>query len=131
LVDLSTEADKSAWPLLPSERNWGAWRLAIALGTAAAATWCYVIGEYEGYYLNFRQGAAALTAGCMIGMLLAFLAAGPICGRFGIDSIASTKPQFGARGPSRLRSCCLRSARCRPDMAPASWFRPQRYWPAR
>jgi NCS1 family nucleobase:cation symporter-1 len=98
LVDLSTEADKSAWPLLPSERNWGAWRLAIALGTAAAATWCYIIGEYEGYYLNFRQGAAALTAGCMIGMLLAFLAAGPICGRFGIDSIASTKPQFGARG---------------------------------
>jgi NCS1 family nucleobase:cation symporter-1 len=98
MVDLSAEADKSAWPLLPSERDWGAWRLAIALATAAAATWCYVIGEYAGYYLNFRQGAAALSAGCMIGMLLAFLAAGPLCARFGIDSIASTKPQFGARG---------------------------------
>jgi len=91
-------ADRSAWPLLPSERTWGRWRLAIALATAAAATWCYLIGEYVGYYLNFSRGAAALTAGCMIGMLLVFLAAGPICGRYGIDSVASTKPQFGIRG---------------------------------
>jgi nucleobase:cation symporter-1, NCS1 family len=98
LEGLSAEADKSAWPLLPVERTWGAWRLAIALGTAAAATWCYIIGEYTGYYLSFLQGAAALSAGSMIGMLLAFLAAGPLCARFGIDSIASTKPQFGARG---------------------------------
>jgi len=98
MVGLSAEADKSAWPLLPSERDWGAWRLAIALATAAAATWCYIIGEYAGYYLNFLQASVALAAGCMIGMLLAFLAAGPVCARFGIDSIASTKPQFGARG---------------------------------
>jgi NCS1 family nucleobase:cation symporter-1 len=91
-------ADRSAWPLLPGERTWGRWRLAIALATAAAATWCYLIGEYVGYYLNFSQGAAALTGGCMIGMLLVFLAAGPICGRYGIDSVASTKPQFGSAG---------------------------------
>ena len=91
-------ADRSAWPLLPAERTWGRWRLAIALATAAAATWCYLIGEYVGYYLNFPQGAAALTAGCMIGMLLVFLAAGPICGRYGIDSVAATKPQFGSGG---------------------------------
>lgn len=91
-------ADKSAWPLLPAERTWGSWRLAIALATAAAATWCYLIGEYVGYYLNFFQGAATLSAGCMIGMLIVFLAAGPICARYGIDSVASTKPQFGTSG---------------------------------
>jgi nucleobase:cation symporter-1, NCS1 family len=91
-------ADESAWPLLPAERNWGSWRLAIALATAAAATWCYLIGEYVGYYLGFLRGAAALSAGCMIGMLLVFLAAGPVCARFGVDSIASTKPQLGTRG---------------------------------
>src|SRR5208282_3932088 len=49
-------------------------------------------------YLGFVKGAAALTAGCLIGMLLVLLAAGPACARFGIDSVAATKPQFGSRG---------------------------------
>ena len=86
----ASDADKSAWPLLRSERTWGPLRLGIALATAAAATWCYLIGEYAGYYLNFVQGSLALTAGSMIGMLLVLLAAGPTCLRFGIDSVAST-----------------------------------------
>jgi NCS1 family nucleobase:cation symporter-1 len=34
----------------------------------------------------------------MIGMLIVALAAGPICLRFGVDSIASSKPSFGSRG---------------------------------
>ncbi len=92
------EADKSAWPLLPAERNWGSWRLGISLATASAATWCYIIGEYVGYYLGFRAGFAALLAGSMIGMLIVALAAGPACIRLGVDSIASAKPQFGSRG---------------------------------
>jgi len=91
-------ADTAVWPLLRRERTWSPWRLGIALATAAAATWCYLIGEYAGYYLNFFQGSLALTAGGMIGMLLVLLAAGPICMRFGIESVASTKPQFGSRG---------------------------------
>ncbi|WP_437883318.1 purine-cytosine permease family protein [Pseudomonas sp. LRF_L74] len=91
-------ADTSAWPLLPVERVWGSWQLLIALTTAGAATWCYIIGEYVGYYLNFRQGLASLTAGCMFGMLLTVLAALPICCRFGVDSIASSKPAFGSKG---------------------------------
>src|SRR5580704_2259437 len=93
-----TAADTWVWPLLRRERTWGPWRLGIALATAAAATWCYLIGEYAGYYLNFFQGSLALTAGGMIGMLLALLAAGPTCTRFGIESVASTKPQFGTKG---------------------------------
>ena len=91
-------ADKSAWPMLRSERTWGPWRLGVALATAAAATWCYLIGEYVGYYLSFLQGSLTLAAGSMIGMLLVLLAAGPICVRYGIESVASTKPQFGSRG---------------------------------
>jgi nucleobase:cation symporter-1, NCS1 family len=92
------DADKSAWPLLPGERTWGSWRLGISLVTASAATWCYIIGEYVGNYLRFRAGFATLLAGSMIGMLIVALAAGPVCLRVGVDSIASTKPQFGARG---------------------------------
>src|SRR5271170_4423477 len=91
-------ADESAWPMLPAERTWGALRLTLTLATTAAATWCYLIGESVGSYLAFIKGGLALGAGCMIGMLLVLLAAGPACVRFGIDSIASTKPQFGTRG---------------------------------
>jgi NCS1 family nucleobase:cation symporter-1 len=95
---IEIEADKSAWPLLLKERTWGPWQLGISLATAAAATWCYIIGEYTGYYLGFGQGFAALFAGSMIGMLIVALAAVPVCIRFGVDSIASSKPQFGSTG---------------------------------
>jgi nucleobase:cation symporter-1, NCS1 family len=91
-------ADESAWPLLPAERTWGTARLSLTLVTTTAATWLYLIGESVGHYLGFIQGGVALTAGCMIGMLLVLLAAGPTCGRFGVDSVAASKPQFGSRG---------------------------------
>jgi NCS1 family nucleobase:cation symporter-1 len=103
-------ADENAWPLLPSERTWGAARLTLTLATTAAATWCYLIGESVGSYLRFIQGAMTLTAGCFIGMLLVLLAAGPACVRFGIDSVAATKPQFGSRGwvvPAALQAISI------------------------
>lgn len=106
----SPQADESGWPLLPRERTWGAARLTLTLATTAAATWCYLIGESVGSYLGFIKGGFALGAGCMIGMLLVLLAAGPTCVRFGIDSIAATKPQFGARGwvvPAALQAISI------------------------
>lgn len=95
---MASLADESGWPLLPAERTWSALRLTLTLATTAAATWCYLIGESVGSYLGFIKGGLALSAGCMVGMLLVLLAAGPTCARFGIDSIAATKPQFGTRG---------------------------------
>jgi nucleobase:cation symporter-1, NCS1 family len=103
-------ADESAWPLLPRERTWGAARLTLTLATTAAATWCYLIGESVGSYLGFVKGGLALSAGCMIGMVLVLLAAGPTCVRFGIDSVAATKPQFGSRGwvvPAALQAVSI------------------------
>jgi nucleobase:cation symporter-1, NCS1 family len=103
-------ADESAWPLLPGERTWGAARLTLTLATTAAATWCYLIGESVGGYLGFVKGGLALSAGCMIGMVLVLLAAGPTCVRFGIDSVAATKPQFGSRGwvvPAALQAVSI------------------------
>ncbi|MDR0808027.1 MAG: cytosine permease [Gemmobacter sp.] len=91
-------ADKSAWPLLQEERTWGSWKLGISLATVAAATWCNINGEYVGYYLNFDDGFFALLAGSMIGMLIVSMAVVPVSIRFGVDSIASAKPQFGSRG---------------------------------
>jgi nucleobase:cation symporter-1, NCS1 family len=91
-------ADESNWPLLKSERTWGQLELGIVLLVAASATWCYIIGEYVGYYLNLKQGFATMTAGAMIGMLLVTLAVVPAATRYGIDSIVSARPQFGSRG---------------------------------
>lgn len=90
--------DESSWPLLKSERKWGQLELWIVLLVAASATWCYIIGEYVGYYLNLKMGFASMTAGSMIGMLLVTLAVVPMATRYGIDSISSSKPQFGNRG---------------------------------
>ncbi|MEG6507401.1 cytosine permease [Methyloligella sp. 2.7D] len=90
--------DESNYPLLKSERNWGRIELFIVLLVAACATWCYVIGEYVGYYLNLKQGFATMTSGSMFGMLIVALAVVPAATKYGIDSIVSARPQFGSNG---------------------------------
>jgi NCS1 family nucleobase:cation symporter-1 len=90
--------NETAWPLLPGERTWQTRQLFIVLLVAASATWCYVIGEYVGYYLPLVPGALAMTAGAMIGMLLVTLAVVPSSSRYGIDSIQAAVPQFGRNG---------------------------------
>ncbi len=98
---LSPEArveGETAWPLLPTERTWQQRRLFIVLLVAASATWCYVIGEYVGYYLPLWPGFLAMTAGAMVGMLLVTLAVVPSSARYGIDSIQAAVPQFGRNG---------------------------------
>ena len=90
--------EQSGWPLTKADRHWTQRQLFVVLLVAAAATWCYIIGEYVGYYLNLKMGFAAMTAGSMIGMLLVTLAVVPAATRYGIDSVAAAKPQFGNRG---------------------------------
>ena len=90
--------EQSGWPLTTHDRHWTQWQLFVVLVVAACATWCYIIGEYVGYYLNMRMGFAAMTAGSMIGMLLVTLAVVPAATRYGVNSIASATPQFGNRG---------------------------------
>lgn len=89
---------KDSWPLRPSERLWNRRSLFIVLMVAAAATWCYIIGEYVGFYLPLWPGFWAMSAGAMIGMLLVTLAVVPTSSRFGVDSIKSAVPQFGHNG---------------------------------
>ena len=97
-ADAPNQDAETAWPLLPKERTWRTRQLFIVLLVAASATWCYVIGEYVGYYLPLWPGAFAMTAGAMIGMLLVTLAVVPSSTRFGIDSIQAAVPQFGRNG---------------------------------
>lgn len=94
-LDLQTD---ESWPLTPSERTWSSMQLAMVLMVTACATWCFVIGEYVGYYLGFKAGFAAMTGGSMIGMLVVALATVPPSTKYGIDTVVSCRPQFGARG---------------------------------
>lgn len=89
---------ETSWPLLPRERTWNTRALFVVLLVAASATWCYIIGEYVGYYLPLWPGFLAMTAGAMIGMALVTLAVVPASARYGVDSIQSATPQFGRRG---------------------------------
>ena len=63
-------AEETFWPLLRADRNWSQLQLVFVLTVTACATWCYIIGEYVGYYLNLRMGVAAMIAGGMAGMLI-------------------------------------------------------------
>jgi len=97
-LDRAAQQGEMSWPMLPHERNWNRKSLFVVLMVAAAATWCYIIGEYVGYYLPLWPGFFAMTAGAMIGMLLVTLAVVPTSSRFGVDSIKAAVPQFGANG---------------------------------
>lgn len=95
---LDASNGETSWPLLQNERSWTAWKLGMVLTVTACATWCYIIGEYVGYYLDLKMGIAAMIAGGMIGMLIVTLAVVPAATRFGIDSVTASVPQFGSRG---------------------------------
>src|SRR4051794_41883407 len=98
MVDVAVGEDETTWPLLPGERSWQGRRLFVVLLVAASATWCYVIGEYVGYYLPLWPGFLAMTAGALIGMLLVTLAEEPSSAGYGIDSIQAALPQLGHNG---------------------------------
>jgi NCS1 family nucleobase:cation symporter-1 len=91
-------AVEGSWPVLPSERTWGAKALFGISVSAAIATWCFLIGGYVGYYLPAGVGTIVMIAGSLVGILMIFLATVPVSTKYGIDSIASSKPQLGSRG---------------------------------
>ncbi|WP_045835484.1 cytosine permease [Hyphomicrobium sp. 99] len=89
---------ESGWPLTGKDRTWTTKQLTVVLLVTACGNWSYLIGQYVAFYLDFKMGVAALIAGSMIGMLMLTLAVVPISTKYGIDSIAASKPQFGNRG---------------------------------
>lgn len=89
---------ESGWPLTQADRLWSRRHLVVILLITACGNWKYLIGQYTAYYLDFTMGVCALVAGSMIGMLILTVAAVPASAKYGIDSIAASKPQFGNRG---------------------------------
>jgi NCS1 family nucleobase:cation symporter-1 len=88
----------SPWPLLQSERRWGAFALFGLATSTSIATWCFVIGGYVAYYLPASSGTLVMVAGAVVGIFLVMISVVPICSKYGIDTVASSKPVFGWRG---------------------------------
>lgn len=92
------EAIEGTWPVLPSERIWGAWGLTAVAISAGVAAWSYMIGGYVAYYLDAVMGTYAMIAGSLVGMFFVVMATIPCSVRYGVDTITASRPQFGTKG---------------------------------
>ena len=92
------QAAEGSWPVLPGERNWGLVGLFGVTLSAGIAAWSYSIGGAVSWYLNASMGTFAMIAGALVGMYFVTLAAMPISVKYGIDTIAACKPQYGSYG---------------------------------
>jgi NCS1 family nucleobase:cation symporter-1 len=87
-----------SWPVLSGERTWGSLALFGVAVSTAIATWCFLIGGYVAYYLPAVSGTLVMIAGSLVGILLVVISVVPVANRYGIDSVASSKPFLGWRG---------------------------------
>ncbi len=92
------QAAEGSWPVLPQERNWGLVGIFGVTLSAGVAAWSYSIGGAVSWYLNAGMGTLAMIAGSLVGMYFVTVAAMPISVKYGIDTIAACKPQYGSRG---------------------------------
>jgi NCS1 family nucleobase:cation symporter-1 len=92
------QAAEGSWPVLPKERNWGLVGIFGVTISAGIAAWSYSIGGAVSWYLAGALGTIAMLAGSLVGMYFVTLAAMPVSVKYGIDTIASCKPQYGNRG---------------------------------
>jgi NCS1 family nucleobase:cation symporter-1 len=91
-------AAEGSWPVVPKERNWGLVGIFGVTLSAGIAAWSYAIGGAVSWYLPADLGTIAMIAGALVGMYFVTVAAMPVSVKYGIDTIAASKPIFGFRG---------------------------------
>ena len=91
-------AAEGSWPVVPKERNWGVVGLFGVTLSAGIAAWSYSIGGAVSWYLTAALGTIAMVSGALVGMYFVTLAAMPVSVKYGVDTIAASKPQYGSRG---------------------------------
>lgn len=92
------QAVEGSWPVVPKERNWGLIGIFGVTLSAGIAAWSYSIGGAVSWYLTAALGTIAMISGALVGMYFVTLAAMPVSIKYGIDTIASSKPIYGSRG---------------------------------
>ncbi|MFV0277997.1 MAG: hypothetical protein ACK5HY_12550, partial [Parahaliea sp.] len=85
-------------PIPLANRNWGGWLAAAVATTAGVASWSFVVGGFTAYYVDAREGTATMLAGALVGQFLVTLAQVPVVTKYGIETLATTKPHLGVRG---------------------------------
>lgn len=91
-------AAEGSWPIVPKERNWGIVGLFGVTLSAGIAAWSYSIGGAVSWYLTAALGTIAMISGALVGMYFVTVAAMPVSVKYGIDTIAASKPFYGSRG---------------------------------
>lgn len=91
-------AAEGSWPVVPAERTWGIVGLFGVTLSAGIAAWSYAIGGAVSWYLPAGLGTIAMLAGALVGMYFVTVAAMPVSVKYGIDTIAASKPVYGFRG---------------------------------
>ncbi|GAA0986681.1 cytosine permease [Acrocarpospora macrocephala] len=92
------ERGESGWPIPRSERPWSGLPVFFASASTAIATWCFFIGGQVADYLNATAGTLTIICGSLLGILPVILACLPPCGKYGVDSVVTSKAQLGTRG---------------------------------
>lgn len=96
--NVAGEGVATSFPVPLAERTWGGWAAAAVAATAGIASWSFVVGGFTAYYVGAKAGTATMIAGALVGQLLVTLAQVPVVTRYGIETLASTKPQMGVKG---------------------------------
>ena len=91
-------AAEGSWPVVPKERNWGLIGMFGVTLSAGIAAWSYSIGGAVSWYLTAALGTIAMISGALVGMYFVTVAAMPVSVKYGIDTIAASKPFYGSRG---------------------------------
>ena len=91
-------AAEGSWPVVPAERKWGLIGLFGVTLSAGIAAWSYSIGGAVSWYLTAALGTIAMLSGALVGMYFVTVAAMPVSIKYGIDTIAASKPMYGSRG---------------------------------
>ena len=97
-AEVLRESIEGSWPLLKRERTWGRSGVYAVTISAGIAGWAYAIGGAVAYYLPAWAGIFAMFGGALLGTYIVFYASVPVSVKYGLDTIAATKPAYGTRG---------------------------------
>lgn len=95
---VSTDARNEFLPLTSSEQTFGFWSMFAMMTSAAVASWSFLMGTTFSWWLPAGTAILVMSGGFMLGaMFPTWAVVGPAV-KYGIDTAAAVKAQFGVLG---------------------------------